>query len=88
MPGAPGIDGIGVDRDYPSQISEGTAMDSLSAGANTDIGNRIGALELNDFLESCRDGSLEAAGANAALGPTLGNYGCGAVPHSNYCVKS
>lgn len=63
-------------------------MDSLSADADTDISSQIGALELGNLLEGYRDGALEAAGANAALGPTLGNYGCGAVPHSNYCVKS
>ena len=41
------------------------------------------------ITQVCRidDGALEAAGTNMALGPTLGNHGCGAVPRTNYCVQ-
>jgi hypothetical protein len=60
---------------------------NLSAPSSTDISSQIGALELGDHLESYADGALEAAGASMALGPTLGDFGCGAVPRTNYCVR-
>ena len=62
-------------------------MNNLSAPSSTDISSLIGALELGDHLESYADGVLEAAGACMALGPTLGDFGCGAVPRTNYCVR-
>jgi hypothetical protein len=43
-------------------------MDNLSTA--TDIGSRIGALELGDHQESYSDGALEASGENASLQPT------------------
>jgi hypothetical protein len=39
------------------------------------------------YLTCVADGALEAAGASMALGPTLGDFGCGAVPRTNYCVR-
>ena len=60
---------------------------NLSAPSSTDISSQIGALELGDHLESYADGALESAGASMALGPTLGDFGCGAVPRTNYCVR-
>jgi hypothetical protein len=62
-------------------------MNALPPPGSTDIISRIGALELRDHLESYADGALEAAGASMALGPTLGDFGCGAVPRTNYCVR-
>jgi hypothetical protein len=67
-------------------------MNNLPTPGGTDIISQIGALELGDPLESTRaaiycasDGALEAAGAS--MGPTLGDFGCGAVPRTNYCVR-
>jgi hypothetical protein len=42
-------------------------MDNLSPAACTDMSSLIGALELDDHLESHGDGALESA-ANMALG--------------------
>jgi hypothetical protein len=46
-------------------------MDHLSI-AGTGISSLIGALELNDHLDGHRDGTLEASGADIAVGPTGG----------------
>jgi hypothetical protein len=62
-------------------------MNNLSTAASTGISSQIGALELGDHPESYADGALEAAGASMALGPTLGDFGCGAVPRTNYCIR-
>jgi hypothetical protein len=62
-------------------------MNNLPMPGSTDIIGQIGALELADHLESYGDSALEAAGASMALGPTLGDFGCGAVPRTNYCVR-
>jgi hypothetical protein len=62
-------------------------MNALPPPGSADIISRIGALELRDHLESYADGALEAAGAGMALGPTLGDFGCGTVPRTNYCVR-
>jgi hypothetical protein len=43
-------------------------MDNLSTVSSTDITSQIGALELDEHLESHGDGALEAA-AIVALGP-------------------
>jgi hypothetical protein len=69
------------------QNSEGSPMNNLPTPSSTDISSQIGALELGDNFASFDDGMLEAAGASMALGPTLGNFGCGAVPQTNYCVR-
>jgi hypothetical protein len=61
-------------------------MNNLPTPGSIDIISRIGALEMGDHLESHGDAALEAAGASMALGPTLGDFGCGAVPRTNYCV--
>jgi hypothetical protein len=46
-------------------------MDNLSTANSTDISNMIGALELDDHLESHSDGVLEAAEATMAFGPSI-----------------
>jgi hypothetical protein len=46
-----------------------------------------GGCTISPYCRGIGDGALESAGASMALGPTLGDFGCGAVPRTNYCVR-
>jgi hypothetical protein len=54
-------------------MSQGKPMSNLSTAA--DIGSQIGALELDDHLESHSDGVLETA-AGASFGPPPPTVAC------------